>query len=151
MICGAHVSRSATSISLEGVSKTFSVTHERRTILEEHVLHPFRNIDCEEQVALDDVTFSVSPGEFFGVIGANGSGKSTLLRVIAGIDRQDCGTVLVEGRLSPLIELGVSFNYELTARDNIRINGTLLGLMARELERRFNDVALAEVATGAVS
>lgn len=128
------------AIELQGVSKTFRLPHERRTTLKEHVLHPFRRVEYETQVALDNVSFSVEPGEFFGVIGANGSGKSTLLKVIAGIYRQDEGTVRVEGRLSPFIELGVGFNPELTARDNIVINSTLLGLDKRELRERFDAI-----------
>lgn len=129
-----------TAIELHDVSKTFMLPHERRTTLKEYVLHPFHRVDYERQVALDDVTFAVAPGEFFGVIGANGSGKSTLLKVIAGIYPQDRGTVHVEGRLSPFIELGVGFNPELTARDNIVINGTLLGMGRDELRDRFDSI-----------
>lgn len=128
------------AIELQGVSKTFRLPHERRTTLKEHVLHPFRRVEHETQIALDNVSFSVESGEFFGVIGANGSGKSTLLKVIAGIYRQDRGTVQVNGRLSPFIELGVGFNPELTARDNIVINSTLLGLNKHELRERFDSI-----------
>ena len=79
-------------------------------------------------------------GEFFGIIGPNGSGKSTLLKVLAGIYPHDTGLVRVDGRLSPFIELGVGFNAELTARDNVRINGTLLGLTRRQVGERFDDI-----------
>ena len=128
------------AIEVSGVSKTFRLPHERRTTLKEHLLHPFRRVDYEHQVALEDITFSVAPGEFIAVIGANGSGKSTLLKIVAGIYRQDSGTVRVDGRLSPFIELGVGFNSELTARDNIAINGTLLGLNRAELDERFESI-----------
>jgi ABC-type polysaccharide/polyol phosphate transport system ATPase subunit len=131
---------SATAIRVEGVSKVFRLPHERRTTLKEYFQHPLRRTSYEEQRALDDVSFSVSTGQFFGIIGPNGSGKSTLLKIIAGIYRQDAGTVEVNGLLSPFIELGVGFNPELTARDNIRINGTLLGLTRRELEERYDAI-----------
>jgi ABC-type polysaccharide/polyol phosphate transport system ATPase subunit len=126
--------------NVEGVSKIFRLPHERRTTFKEHFLRPFQRDGYDEQRALQDVTFRVEPGEFFGIIGPNGSGKSTLLKIIAGIYRQDAGTVTVNGLLSPFIELGVGFNPELTARDNIRINGTLLGLTRRELDARFEDI-----------
>ena len=114
--------------------------------MKEHFLHPFARTEYERQAALSDVTFAVEQGEFFGIVGANGSGKSTLLKIIAGIYRQDEGDVVVRGQLSPFIELGVGFNAELNARDNVRINGTLLGLSKRELEERFDDiVAFAEL------
>jgi ABC-type polysaccharide/polyol phosphate transport system ATPase subunit len=127
-------------IEVSGLSKAFRLPHERRTTLKEHVLHPFDRTSYEVQRALDDVSFAVQEGEFFGIIGPNGSGKSTLLKILAGIYRQDSGTVRVDGRLSPFIELGVGFNPELSARDNVRINGTLLGLGKRELHERFDGI-----------
>ena len=90
--------------------------------------------------ALRDVSFEVETGEFFGVIGPNGSGKSTLLKILAGIYRGDAGEVVVHGRLSPFIELGVGFNEELSGADNVRINGTMLGLTLDEIDRRFDAI-----------
>jgi ABC-2 type transport system ATP-binding protein len=134
------------AIEVEGVSKAFRLPHERRTTLKEYFLHPFRHIEYEEQIALDDVTFAVEEGDFFGIIGPNGSGKSTLLKILAGIYPHDSGTVRLDGQLSPFIELGVGFNPELTARDNIWINGTLLGLSRREIKERYDRiVAFAEL------
>jgi ABC-type polysaccharide/polyol phosphate transport system ATPase subunit len=130
----------AVAIDVDHVSKGFRLPHERRTTLKEYFLHPLRRSTYEEQRALQDVSFRVCRGEFFGIVGPNGSGKSTLLKIIAGIYRQDAGTVRVDGLLSPFIELGVGFNPELTARDNIRINGTLLGMSRKELEKRFEDI-----------
>jgi ABC-type polysaccharide/polyol phosphate transport system ATPase subunit len=127
-------------IEVERVSKTFRLPHERRTTLKEYFLHPLRRTEYEEQHALRDVSFSVRPGEFFGIVGPNGSGKSTLLKIIAGIYREDAGSVRVNGLLSPFIELGVGFQPELTARDNIRINGTLLGLDRHELKARYDSI-----------
>jgi ABC-type polysaccharide/polyol phosphate transport system ATPase subunit/SAM-dependent methyltransferase len=89
---------------------------------------------------------AIDSGEFFGVIGANGSGKSTLLKVMAGIYPPDTGAVTVNGVLSPFIELGVGFNFELNARDNIRLTGTLLGLSGADIRERFDDIlAFAEL------
>jgi ABC-type polysaccharide/polyol phosphate transport system ATPase subunit len=128
------------AIEVRDVAKTFRLPHHRRTTIKDYLLHPFERTTFERQVALDGVTFDVDPGEFFGIIGANGSGKSTLLKVIAGIYHPNRGSVRVDGLLSPFIELGVGFNAELSARDNLRINGTLLGLTRRELDRRFDDI-----------
>jgi ABC-type polysaccharide/polyol phosphate transport system ATPase subunit len=134
------------AIRVEGIRKAFQLPHEQRTTFKEYFLNPFKRIDYETQVALEEITFTIEQGEFFGVIGPNGSGKSTLLKIVAGIYRQDAGRVVVSGRLSPFIELGVGFNPELTARDNVRINGTLLGMTRRELDRRFESiVAFAEL------
>lgn len=131
---------SSKAIEVVGVGKSFRLPHEQRTTLKEHFLNPLRHRSFETQRALDGVTFDVTEGEFFGIIGPNGSGKSTLLKVLAGIYRQDAGSVSVQGVLSPFIELGVGFNPELTARDNIRINGTLLGLTRREVRERFDEI-----------
>jgi ABC-type polysaccharide/polyol phosphate transport system ATPase subunit len=128
------------AIDVRHVSKTFSLPHQRRTTLKEVFLHPLTRTSYERQQALDDVSFSVGEGEFFGIVGNNGSGKSTLLKVLAGIYRHDRGTVEVNGILSPFIELGVGFNQELSGRDNVRINATLLGLGKKEIERRFDDI-----------
>jgi ABC-type polysaccharide/polyol phosphate transport system ATPase subunit len=137
---------SVNAIEVRGLRKEFRLPHERRDTLREHFLHPFKGVDYERNVALDGVSFEVGTGECFGVIGPNGSGKSTLMKILAGIYRQDAGHVFVRGRLSPFIELGVGFDPELTGRDNIRVNGTLLGLSKSELERRFDDIiAFAEL------
>jgi ABC-type polysaccharide/polyol phosphate transport system ATPase subunit len=128
------------AIVVDGVSKSFRLPHQQRTTLKEHFLHPLERTTYELQRALDNVSFRVEEGEFFGIIGPNGSGKSTLLKILAGIYRADSGSVQVNGRLSPFIELGVGFNMELSARDNIRINATLLGLSSRQLRERFDDV-----------
>ena len=130
----------AGTIDVARVSKAFRIPHEQRTFFKEYFLHPFRRTTYERNDALKEVTFSVEAGEFFGVIGPNGSGKSTLLRILAGIYVPDSGLVRVHGLLSPFIELGVGFNFELNARDNIRINGTLAGLTKGELEEKFDEI-----------
>ena len=132
--------RSACAIEVVGVSKSFLLPHHRKTTVKEHFLHPFQRNTYEHQVALTDVSLAVEHGEFFGILGPNGSGKSTLMKIIAGIYREDAGHVSVDGPLSPFIELGVGFNPELTARDNVRINGTLLGLSRAELKTKFDEI-----------
>ena len=130
----------ATAIEVAGVSKSFRIPHEQRTYFKEYFLHPFRRTSYERNDALKDVSFAVDAGEFFGIFGPNGSGKSTLLRILAGIYVADRGRVRVNGLLSPFIELGVGFNPELNARDNIRINATLAGLTKQQLDERFEEI-----------
>ena len=133
-------------IEVSEVAKSFRLPHQNRTTLKEYFLHPFSRTTYEHHHALEAISFDVLPGEFFGIIGPNGSGKSTLLKILAGIYRQDRGDIRLDGLLSPFIELGIGFNPDLTARDNIRINGTLLGLNGRELDLRFEEiVAFAEL------
>lgn len=96
--------------------------------------------------ALDGVSFDVGRGEFFGIIGRNGSGKSTLLKILAGIYPPDAGHVTVNGAISPFLELGVGFNPELSGRDNVYLNGTVLGLRKKEIDAKFDEiVAFAEL------
>jgi ABC-2 type transport system ATP-binding protein len=128
------------SVVVEDVSKQFVVPHERVDTLKERALHPFRRIGSERLQALEDVSFEVAQGEFFGIVGRNGSGKSTLLKCLAGIYRVDRGQIAMRGRLSTFIELGVGFNMELAARDNVLINGIMLGLSPKEALRRFDRI-----------
>jgi ABC-type polysaccharide/polyol phosphate transport system ATPase subunit/ABC-type polysaccharide/polyol phosphate export permease len=109
-------------------------------------VHPFGSESYELVTSLQDVTFDVAKGEFLGVVGKNGSGKSTLLKCLAGIYPVDAGEIEVRGRVAPLIELGVGFNAELTARDNAIINAVLLGLTPAEAKRRYDAmIAFAEL------
>jgi ABC-type polysaccharide/polyol phosphate transport system ATPase subunit len=134
------------AITVQNVSKTFRLPHQQYSTLKERALHPFRSRAVDELHALQDVSVTVGHGEFFGIVGRNGSGKSTLLKCLAGIYEADGGTMDVEGSLSPFIELGVGFNMELTARDNVLINAIMLGLSRREARARFDDiVAFAEL------
>ena len=116
------------AVEVRGLRKSFRLPRNRTNTLKERALHPFRRSEFDEITALQDIDFEVPQGEFFGIVGRNGSGKSTLLKCLAGIYRADAGRMWVTGRLSPFIELGVGFTPELTARDNIIINGTMMGL-----------------------
>jgi ABC-type polysaccharide/polyol phosphate transport system ATPase subunit len=129
-----------TAIVVDDVSKRFRVPREQVTTLKERALHPFKSVPTDVLAAIDRVSFEVAPGEFFAVVGRNGSGKSTLLKCLAGIYAVDGGEIYVNGRVSTFIELGVGFNMELAARENIVINGTMLGLSPREARRRTDEV-----------
>ena len=134
------------AVSVRDVSKSFRRPHHRVSTLKERALHPFRRIGHDAFTALDGVSFEVARGEFFGIVGPNGSGKSTLLKCLAGIYRPNAGELTVEGRMSPFLELGVGFNPDLDAYDNVVVNSTLLGLSPREARRRFDSiVAFAEL------
>jgi ABC-type polysaccharide/polyol phosphate transport system ATPase subunit len=136
----------ASAISIEGVSKTFRLPHQQYSTLKERALHPLRSTSYDELHAVKDISLQISDGEFFGIVGRNGSGKSTLLKCIAGIYGVDSGRISIAGRLSPFIELGVGFNMDLTARDNVVINAIMLGLSRRRANERFDEViAFAEL------
>jgi ABC-type polysaccharide/polyol phosphate transport system ATPase subunit len=128
------------AIAVNGVSKTFRLPRQVYSTFKERALHPLRSRETDALLALDDVSITIPRGEFFGIVGRNGSGKSTLLKCLAGIYEADRGSILVEGTVSPFIELGVGFNSELTARDNVLINAILLGLTPREARNRFDDI-----------
>jgi ABC-type polysaccharide/polyol phosphate transport system ATPase subunit len=128
------------AVSVENVSKTFRLPHQRYSTLKERVLHPARSTGYDELHAVKEVDLEIAEGEFFGIVGRNGSGKSTLLKCIAGIYGVDRGRISIAGRLSPFIELGVGFNMDLTARDNVVINAIMLGLTRREARQRFDEV-----------
>jgi ABC-2 type transport system ATP-binding protein len=130
----------APAIVVDHVSKTFKLPRERVHTLKERALHPFRRAGEDELRALRDVAFGVRRGEFFGVVGRNGSGKSTLLKCMAGIYGVDTGQIYVDGRVSTFIELGVGFNPDLPAKDNILINATMLGLSPREARARTDGI-----------
>jgi ABC-type polysaccharide/polyol phosphate transport system ATPase subunit len=128
------------AVVVDGLHKSFRLPHERVHTLKERVLHPFHRATHENFHALRPLSFAVAEGEFFGIVGRNGSGKSTLLKCLAGIYRADGGQAWIRGRLSTFIELGVGFNMDLAARDNIVINGVMLGLAPREARRRADEV-----------
>src|SRR4051794_11428225 len=128
------------AVLVDGVSKTFQIPREQVHTLKERALHPFRRTGHDDLRALRDVSFAVEPGEFFGIVGRNGSGKSTLLKCLAGIYRIDQGAIYVDGRMSTFIELGVGFNMDLAAYDNVILNATMLGLSSRETRARYDRI-----------
>ena len=126
-------------LSVDHVTKAFKVHKERTTSLKQYLVGGGRN-RYDEFVALDDVSFDVREGEVFGVIGHNGSGKSTLLKCMAGILHPDQGSIAVHRRMSALLELGAGFEPELSGRDNIHLNGAILGMTRREIAERFDEI-----------
>ncbi len=128
------------AITSEGVWKTFRLPHDRPFTLKQRFLHPRQSRLASELHALRDVSFEVKEGEFFGIIGRNGSGKSTMLKCLAGIYQPDRGSLSALGRVSPFIELGVGFNPELTALDNVVVNAALLGMPRAEAIARFPSI-----------
>jgi ABC-2 type transport system ATP-binding protein len=128
------------AIEVRGLSKTFRIPEHRVDSLKERVVHPFTRAEYRMLDALRDVSFDVHRGEFFGIVGRNGSGKSTLLKILASIYRADGGRVRMAGRVAPFIELGVGFNPEMTAKENVTLNGVLFGLTRRESARMLDAV-----------
>jgi len=134
------------AIDVERLEKTFRIPEHRVQTLKERALHPFRRTRYTELHVLQDVSFRIMRGEFFGILGRNGSGKSTLLKCLAGIYKADAGRIAVAGRLAPFIELGVGFNPDLTATENVTINAVMMGLTPAEARERFDDIiAFAEL------
>lgn len=127
------------ALAINSVSKHFMVPREHVSTLKERLLRPGSGHKQRFDV-LNDIDFNVEQGEFFGVVGRNGSGKSTLLKCMAGIYRPNQGTIDVDGRMATFIELGVGFNPELNARDNILLNGTLMGLSPAQAKSRVDEV-----------
>lgn len=128
------------AISVKNLSKTFRLPHEKQSSLKGAFLSFFRPKGYELQQALDDVSFEVKKGEFFGIVGRNGSGKSTLLKTMAGIYAPDSGGIKINGKLVPFIELGVGFNPELTGRENVYLNGALLGLSRKRMDKLYDEI-----------
>jgi ABC-2 type transport system ATP-binding protein len=138
-------SSSTVAVEVAEVSKRFRLYHEKYTSLKERFIHLGR-VPHEDFWALRDIDMQIREGETVGLLGHNGSGKSTLLKCIAGILQPTSGTIRVRGRLAALLELGAGFQPELSGRDNIFLNASLLGLSRKEVERRFDAiVAFAEL------
>jgi ABC-type polysaccharide/polyol phosphate transport system ATPase subunit len=143
---GPAVENAPLAIEARDLKKAFRIPTHRVDSFKERIVHPFANREFRELRALDGVSFDIHQGEFFGIVGRNGSGKSTLLKLLASIYRADAGTIRMAGRLAPFIELGVGFNPELSARENVVLNGVMMGLTPQQTRDRLDAVvAFAEL------
>lgn len=143
----ADDSSKKTMIKVDHVSMVFNMASEQLNSIKEYAIAALkRELRFKEFRALDDVSFEVKQGDVFGILGTNGSGKSTILKIIAGVLEPSKGSCTVNGNIAPLIELGAGFDMELTARENIYLNGALLGYSKQFIEENFDDIVeFAEV------
>jgi len=128
------------AISVSNVSKTFVIPREKISTLRGAFVSALHDKSYEKFSALKNVSFEVKKGEFFGIIGRNGSGKSTLLKILASIYTADKGNIKINGLVSPFLELGIGFNPELSGRDNIYLNASVLGLTKKQIDQKFDDI-----------
>jgi len=129
------------AITVKNLSKTFRLPDERRGTLRERLMKFGVRNERKAKRTLDNISFEIQQGEFFGIIGRNGSGKSTLLKILAGIYKPDKGSEFtVHGRIAPMLELGVGFNAELTGRENVYLSATILGLTKAEIDARYEEI-----------
>ncbi|MDR1714078.1 MAG: ABC transporter ATP-binding protein [Coriobacteriales bacterium] len=130
-----------TAITVQNVTMRFNIARERVDSLKEYLIkYVQRQLSFEKLTALDDVSFTVARGEVLGIVGLNGSGKSTLLKIISGILKPTAGTVLKRGKVAPLIELGTGFDQDLTAQENIFLNGAVLGYSRQQMQARYQQI-----------
>jgi len=127
-------------VEVKDLGKTFRIPDHRVDSIKERAVHPFRKRGYRELKALDGISFDVHEGEFFGIVGLNGSGKSTLLKILGSIYRADRGRIRMAGRVAPFIELGVGFNPEMTAYENVVLNAVMMGLSRQEAAARVQSV-----------
>jgi len=132
-------------ITMIDLWKKFKIPHEKRTTILENIsgllqIFEGKRFTYEEFWALKNINFSLTEGESLGIIGENGSGKTTLLKVIANILRPDKGKVIVRGRIAPILELGIGFHPDLTARENISVYGSIMGLKGNEVKERMDSI-----------
>lgn len=135
------------AIKVNKVSKTFILPHEKNNSVKSAFINFYKKKKgYEKQQVLKDISFEIKKGEFFGIVGRNGSGKSTLLKLISQIYTPDSGDITINGKLTPFIELGVGFNPELSGRENVFLNGALLGFNRKEMDAMYDEiVAFAEL------
>lgn len=129
-------------IQLKNVKKSFFLPHEKHDTFIEYATKPWRLFkkEGEQFEVLKDVDLDIYPGEFVGIMGRNGSGKSTLLKIIAGIYQPTSGKVIVNGSMVPFLELGVGFNFDLTGRENVYLNGIILGMKKSFLKEKYKEI-----------
>ena len=129
-------------IQIKNVKKSFFLPHEKHDTFVEYATKPWRIFkrSGEQYEVLKDIDLEIYPGEFVGIMGRNGSGKSTLLKIMAGIYEPTSGKVKINGSMVPFLELGVGFNFELTGRENVYLNGIILGMKKSLLEEKYKEI-----------
>lgn len=128
------------AISVKDIHKNFVLPQHKNTSLKQAAVNIVRKNNVTTQKVLDGVSFDIYKGEFFGIVGRNGSGKSTLLKLIAGVYTPTSGSIEMNGGLTPFIELGVGFNPELSGKDNVFLNGALLGYTRKQMEAMYDEI-----------
>jgi ABC-2 type transport system ATP-binding protein len=128
------------AVVVRDIRKEFILPQNKNTSLKQTFVNITRNKGVTTQTVLDGIDFEVKKGDFFGIVGRNGSGKSTLLKILAGVYSPTSGEVVLNGRLTPFIELGVGFNPELSGRDNVFLNGALLGFTHKQMEAMYDEI-----------
>lgn len=128
------------AITVESVSKSFRIPHQKISTVRGAFVNALKKKSYETFKAVNDISFEVKKGEFFSIIGKNGSGKSTLLKMLAGIYQGDKGCITIDGGISPFFQLGIGFNPELTGRENVFLNATILGLTTEQIRQKFHSI-----------
>ena len=132
---------SGTAIHVKNLHKSFKLPTERAGGLKQAIFNRLKGVKgYKEQKVLNGISFDIHQGEFVGILGRNGSGKSTLLKILAGIYYPEKGEITIDGNLVPFIELGVGFNPELTGRENVYMNGAMLGFSNEEMDAMYDDI-----------
>lgn len=129
-------------IKVNDIHKEFILPQSKNSTLKQSVVNIVRRNKKITQKVLDGISFNIKKGEFFGIVGRNGSGKSTLLKILAGVYSPNKGSISINGSLTPFIELGVGFNPELSGRDNVYLNGALLGFSKKEMDTMYDDIVM---------
>lgn len=134
------INNKVTALKVVGLNKTFVLPTEKTSSIKSAFIDLFRKSGHKKLKILNDINFDIKQGEFFGVVGKNGSGKSTLLKLLAGIYSGDSGEITINGKLTPFIELGVGFNPELTGKENVYLNGALLGFSRKVMKEIYHEI-----------
>ena len=130
-----------TMLKVNNVTVRYKIANDRVSSLKEFMIKKFKKqISEKEFLALDDVSFTVEKGDVIGVVGRNGAGKSTLLKVVSGIQKPASGNVELGGRVVPMLELGAGFDFELSGRENVYLNGAVLGYTKEFLDEKYDDI-----------
>lgn len=129
------------AVEIKSVSMRFNLSTERVDSLKEYFVRRMKgNIHYDEFFALRDISFNIKKGDSFAIVGSNGSGKSTMLKIIAGVLKPTCGNVSIYGSIAPLIELGAGFDMDLTGRENVFLNGAILGYSRKLMREKYDEI-----------